>query len=56
MPAALHLLMPIRLIASLCSKLNPDEAAEPDPAEPHLMRFVLPIRMRLRGGGTWIGY
>ena len=50
----LQLLMPIGLLAALRSRLLPGEAVEPDAADPALLRLTLAIRLRLRGGRTWV--
>lgn len=51
---SLQLLMPIALLAPMRARLEAGETAAPDAAEPELLRLELPIRMRLRGGRTWI--
>ncbi len=51
---SLQLLMPIARLASMHSRLAPAESAEPDAADPTLLRLTLPVRMRLRGGRTWV--
>jgi hypothetical protein len=51
---SLQLLMPVGLLATARSKLGPGETAEADAADPALLRLALPIRMRLRGGRSWI--
>ena len=33
---------------------QPGETAEPDAADGALLRLILPVRMRLRGGRSWI--
>jgi len=48
------LLMPIARLASMHSRLAPAESAEPDAADPTLLRVTLPVRMHLRGGRTWV--
>ena len=51
---AVHLLMPVEHLASMLDRLEVGEAAEPDTADPALLRLVLPMRLRLRGGRCWI--
>ena len=51
---SLQLLMPIAMLASMRSRLEPNETAEPDAAAPALLRLTLPVRMRLRGGRSWV--
>ena len=51
---SLQLLMPVVLLASMCSRLEPNETAEPDAAEPALLRLTVPVRMRRRGGRSWL--
>jgi site-specific DNA recombinase len=36
------------------ARLGPEERVVIDEAEPDLMRIILPIRMKLRGGRTWL--
>ena len=50
----LQLLIPIELLATIRARLEDGEIAAPDAAEPQSLRLELPIRMRLRGGRTWI--
>ena len=50
----LQLLLPISLLATVRARLADNEIAEGDAAVPTLLRLTLPIRMRLRGGRTWI--
>jgi DNA invertase Pin-like site-specific DNA recombinase len=52
--ASLQVLMPVALLATMRARLEAGETAAPDAAEPNLLRLELPIRMRLRGGRTWI--
>ena len=54
MRSSLQVLMPIALLATMRARLAAGEAVAPDGAEPGLLRLELPIRMRLRGGRTWI--
>jgi DNA invertase Pin-like site-specific DNA recombinase len=51
---SLQLLLPVSLLASIRSRLEPGETAEPDAADPALLRLTVPVRMRLRGGRRWI--
>ena len=51
---SLQLLMPVALLASVRSRLDPEETAEPDAADPAQFRLTVPVRMRLRGGRTWV--
>ena len=51
---SLQLLMPVGLLATARSRLAPGETAEADAADPARLRLTLPIRMRLRGGRSWI--
>ena len=51
---SLQLLMPVALLASMRSRLEPNETAEPDAADPALLRLTVPVRMRLRGGRSWL--
>ncbi len=51
---SLQLLMPVALLASKRSRLEPNETAEPDAAHPVLLRLTVPVRMRLRGGRSWL--
>ena len=51
---SLQLLMPIAMLASMRSRLAPEETAEGDAGNPTLLRLTLPVRMSLRGGRTWI--
>ena len=51
---ALQLLLPVTLLATLRTRLEPGEIAQPDAADTALLRLILPVRMRLRGGRSWI--
>jgi len=51
---SLQLLMPVALLAAMRSRLEPNETAEPDAADPALLRLTVPVRMRLHGGRSWI--
>jgi len=51
---SLQLLLPIAHLAAVCSRLDPGEMAETDAADPARLRLTLPIRLRLRGGRSWI--
>ena len=51
---SLQLLMPVTLLATLRSRLVSGETAEPDAADGALLRLIVPVRMRLRGGRSWI--
>ena len=51
---ALQLLLPVTLLATLRTRLEPGETAQPDAADAALLRLILPVRMRLRGGRSWI--
>lgn len=50
----LQLLMPIRLLASASHRVADDELIYPDPADPKLLRLVVPIRVQLRGGKSMV--
>jgi hypothetical protein len=52
--ASLQLLMPVASLATVRARLEAGESAAPDAADQSLLRLELPIRMRLRGGRTWI--
>ncbi len=51
---SLQLLMPVGLLAAMRARLQQGETMAPDAADPAQLRLVLPIRMRLRGGRSWI--
>ena len=51
---SLQLLIPIGLLATTRARLEPGETVEADATDPALLRLTLPVRMRLRGGRTWI--
>jgi site-specific DNA recombinase len=51
---AVHLLMPVEYLASMRDRLEVGETADLDAADPKLLRLVLPMRLRLRGGRCWI--
>ena len=51
---ALQLLLPLTLLATLRARLGPGETAQPDAADTALLRLILPVRMRRRGGRSWI--
>jgi DNA invertase Pin-like site-specific DNA recombinase len=51
---SLQLLCPVALLASMRTRLEPSDSVEPDAAEPTLLRLTIPVRMRLRGGRSWI--
>ena len=51
---ALQLLLPVTLLATVRTRLEPGEIAQPDAADTALLRLILPVRMRLRGGRSWI--
>ena len=51
---SVELLLSASHLASLRSRLEDGETAETDAADPGLIRLILPIRMQLRGGRTWI--
>lgn len=51
---AVHLLMPVEYLASMRDRLEVGETADLDTADPKLLRLVLPMRLRLRGGRCWI--
>lgn len=51
---ALHLLMPVPLLPKIYDRLEPGETVAPDYADPKLLRLIAPIRMRFRGGRSWI--
>ena len=52
--ASLQLVMPVGLLATMRARLQQGETLAADAADPTLLRLVLPIRMRLRGGRSWI--
>ena len=52
--ASLELLMPIHLMPVIRDRLAEGEAALPDPADRSTLRLTLPIRMRPRGGRSWV--
>ena len=51
---ALQLLLPVTLLATLRTRLEPGETAQPDAADTALLRLIVPMRMRRRGGRSWI--
>ena len=51
---ALQLLLPVTLLATVRTRLGPGETAQPDAADTALLRLILPVRMRRRGGRSWI--
>jgi hypothetical protein len=51
---SLQLLCPVGLLASMRARLEPNETAVPDAADPALLRLTVPVRMRLHGGRTWV--
>jgi len=51
---SLQLLCSVSLLASMRARLEPNETAEPDAADPALLRLTVPVRMRLHGGRTWL--
>ena len=51
---ALQLLLPVTLLATLRARLEPGETAQPDAADTALLRLIVPVRMRRRGGRSWI--
>lgn len=51
---SLRLLLPAAHLATIRSRLAEGEIAEAEAAVPTSLRLTLPIRMRLRGGRTWI--
>ena len=51
---ALQLLLPVMLLATVRTRLEPGETAQPDAADTALLRLILPVRMRRRGGRSWI--
>jgi DNA invertase Pin-like site-specific DNA recombinase len=51
---SLQLLMPVGLIATVRSRIEPGETVEPEAADAALLRLMVPICMRLRGGRSWI--
>src|SRR5204863_192656 len=50
---SVHLILPIERLAQVRSRLASGETATAD-ADASRLRIVLPIRMRLRSGRTWI--
>ena len=50
----LQVLLPVAQLAGVRSRLANGETAAVDPATPTMMRLTLPVRMRLRGGRTWV--
>jgi len=53
-PESLQLLMPVKRLAAIRSRIEQSEIVERDAADPQQLRLTVPIRMRLRGGRTWI--
>ena len=51
---SLQLLMPVGLMTTVRSRIEPGETLEPDPADSAFLRLTIPVRMRLRGGRSWI--
>ncbi len=51
---SLQLLMPVGLLAAMRTRLQQGETLAADAADPAQLRLLLPIRMRLRGGRSWI--
>ncbi len=51
---ALHILLPVKLLAKVGGRLAEGERAERDPVDPQLMRLEIPTTLRLRGGRTTI--
>ena len=51
---SLQLLMPLSQLPTLRAHLGAHESVAPDATDPAQLRLVLPIRMRLRGGRSWI--
>jgi site-specific DNA recombinase len=50
----LQFLLPVAQLAGIRSRLADGETAAVDAATPTMMRLTLPLRMRLRGGRTWV--
>ena len=53
-PASLQLLLPIALLPGVKSRLGAGEEVAADASLPTCLRLTLPLRMRTRGGRTWI--
>lgn len=51
---SLQLLMPRKHLPALRTRLDASHDVEIDPADAARLRLIVPIRMRLRGGRTWI--
>ena len=48
--AALHIILPIKVLTKVRGRLADGEHAERDPADPQHMRLEIPTSLRLRGG------
>ena len=51
---SLQLLMPVGLMMSVRARMESNESVEADVGDPALLRLTVPVRMRLRGGRSWI--
>jgi len=51
---SVQLLAPISLMSAVRSRLGAKEEVAVDAADPSQLRLSLPVRMRMRGGRTWI--
>ena len=51
---SVHLLLPAGTVADLRSRLLEGEDLEADRQDPSQLRLILPLRMRLHGGRTWV--
>ena len=51
---SLQLLMPVAHLPKVGDRLVDGERADVDPTDPSQLRLIVPIRMRLHGGRTWI--
>ena len=53
-PRSLQILLPAHYLPEVQSRIGDDEHAAVDPADPSRLRLVVPVRVQLRGGRTWI--
>ena len=51
---SLQMLLPMDLLGSVRGHLDTGESAEPEPGDAKVFRLTIPVRLRLRGGRTWI--
>jgi DNA invertase Pin-like site-specific DNA recombinase len=52
--ASLQLLLPRNHLSTVRDRLKPSHDVSTDPGDPSCFRLIVPARMRLRGGRTWI--